>query len=188
MQFLLDYFSVLAETTTTQKKSQREVEENVTIATDYAKKSVDDELADKVKNYITTTFLTEADLRAITQDQRHFQLYKIDVNNDGNEEVFVNFATSYFCGTGGCTVLLLDSNLKLITRFSPTRTLYDEKKAENEWRILLTQTEGDWRKLVFENGTYPSNPTMVERTNDETEEHAEIMFDADKSKQKTYSF
>ena len=149
---------------------------------------VDDELADKIKNYITSEFLTEADARAITEDQRKFQLHKIDLNNDGNEEVFVNFMTSYFCGSGGCTVLLLDSNLKLITRFSPTETLFVGEKVENDWRVILTHTEGSWRKLIYDNGTYPSNPTMVEKTTDEPSVNAVKMFDEDDSKQKTYNF
>ena len=152
------------------------------------KKGVDDELADKIKNYIITEFLTDADNRAITEDQRKFQLYKVDLNNDGNEEIFVNFMTSYFCGSGGCTVLLLDNNLKLITRFSPTQTLFVDEKVENDWRILLTNTEGSWRKLIYENGTYPSNPTMVDATNEEPSEKAVKMFDEDHSKQKTYNF
>lgn len=155
---------------------------------DYAKKVVDDELANKIKHYITDKFLTEGDIRAITEEQRKFQLYAIDLNNDGNEEVFVKFLTPYFCGTGGCTVLLLNSNLELITRFSPTQTLYVEKRTENSWSVLLTQAEGSWRKLIYENVTYPSNPTMVKPTDEQPSDDAEKLFDENAGKQKTYSF
>lgn len=155
---------------------------------DFAQQSVDDELAEKVKNYLITEFLTDGDLRAIKEDQRKFQLYKIDLNNDGNDEVFVNFMNSYFCGTGGCTVLLLDSDLELITRLSPTRTLYVEKILENGWSVLFTETEGNWKKLIYKNGTYPSNPTMVETTNELPSDQAQIMFDEESSKLKTYTF
>ena len=155
---------------------------------DYAKQSVDDELADKIKNYINTTFLTEADMRAISEDDRKFQFYKIDLNNDGKEEMFVNFGTPYFCGSGGCTVLLLNSSLELITRFSPTQVLFVENATENGWKVLFTRTEGSWKKLVYENDTYPSNPTMVEETNEQLSEDAEKLFDEDDSKLKTYSF
>ena len=164
------------------------VEGREAIVTDYAKESIDDELADKIKSYITTKFLTEGDLRAISEDQRKFQLYKVDLNNDGKDEVFINFITSYFCGTGGCTVLLLTNNLELITRFSPTQTLYVEKSVENDWSVLLTHTEGSWRQLIYENGTYPSNPTMVEAMNQLPNENAEKIFNEDLSKQKTYNF
>ncbi|MGV8962078.1 MAG: hypothetical protein ACOH2V_01705 [Candidatus Saccharimonadaceae bacterium] len=171
-----------------EEKKEIKIKNEEPIVSDYAKQSVDDELADRVKNYITTKFLTEGDLRAISEDQRKFQLYKIDLNNDGKEEIFVNFITSYFCGSGGCTVLLLDNHLELVTRFSPTQTLYVDKTVENGWKVLLTYTEGKLRKLVYENGTYPSNPTMVEAINERPIEEAIKIFEEDFSKQKTYRF
>ena len=172
----------------TKNEASIPVEEKEAIIADFAKQSVDDELADKIKNYITTKFLTEGDLRTITENQRKFQLYKIDLNNDGNKEVFVNFITSYFCGTGGCTILLLNSNLKMINKFTSTRTLFVEKTLQNDWRVLLTKSEGNWKKLIYESGSYPSNPTMVETTNEFPSGHAEIMFDENYSRPKTYNF
>ena len=147
-----------------------------------------EELAERVKDYITTQFLTEADKRAISEDQRKFQLYTVDLNNDGSEEIFVNFVSSYFCGSGGCTVLLLNKNLELITRFSPTQTLYVGRKVENGWSILHTRADGEWKKLVYEDDTYPSNPTMVDGTDEEPNQKAVKLFDEDDSKQKMYSF
>lgn len=183
-----------SESNQTQDSEEIEIEGDETISiedatvNDFAKQGVDDELADKIKDYLTTEFMTEGDLRAITEDQRKFQLYKVDLNKDGNEEVFVNFITPYFCGTGGCTVLLLNSDQDLITGFSPTRTLYVEETLENDWRVILTKTEGAWRKLIYENSTYPSNPSMVETTNESPSDNAEKMFDAEYSKSKTYNF
>ena len=171
----------------TDNEKSTPVKEGVIVA-DFSEQSVDDALADKIKYYLNTEFLTEGDLRAISDNQRRFQLYKVDLNKDGNDEVFVNFMTPYFCGTGGCTVLLLDNNLELITRFSPMQTLYVEEQLENGWRVLMTESEGSWRKLTYENGTYPSNPSMVETTNDTAGDQAEIMFDAEYSTAKTYTF
>lgn len=171
----------------TSENKQTEVENNETIDTNYALQNVDDNLANKVKEYITTKFLTEADLRAISKEDRHFQLYKSDLNNDGSEEIFVNFGTSYFCGTGGCTVLLLNSQLELITKFSPTQTLYISDEIVNGWAILLTNAEGDWKKLIYEGGTYPTNPTMVEEITDLPGNTIKT-FDEDSNKQNTYSF
>ena len=158
------------------------------VESDFALQSVDDELADKIKYYLNTDFLTEGDLRAISEDQRKFQLYKVDLNGDGNDEVFVNFMTTYFCGTGGCTVLLLNSDLGLITRFSPVRTLYVEDAFKNGWKVLMTESEQKWRKLIYENSTYPSNPSVVEATNDTPGQQAEKLFDSDYQKSKTYDF
>lgn len=155
---------------------------------DFAKQSVDDELAKKISHYINTEYLTEGDVRAIKEEQRKFQLHKIDLNKDGNEEVFVNFMTTYFCGSGGCTVLLLDSNLELITKFSPTQVLYVEEEMQNGWRILITRAEGDWRKLVYQEETYPSNPTIVETISEAPNPLSTIMFDEFYEKSKIYNF
>lgn len=146
-------------------------------------------LADKVKQYVTEVYLTEGDLRAISEDQRKFQIYPIDLNGDGKEEVLVNFPSSYFCGTGGCTLLLLDGDLEPITEFTVTRTpIFAEIAVENGWRVLLVQSEGKWRKLVYENGSYPSNPSLVEATSEVPGESAEIVFDEKDSQPETYSF
>ena len=162
--------------------------EEEAIQSDFAIQSVDDELVDKIRYYLNTEFLTEGDLGAISEEQKKFQIYKVDLNGDGNDEVFVNFMTTYFCGTGGCTVLLLSSDLDLITRFSPIRTLYVEETLENGWKVLLTESEGTWRKLIYENATYPSNPSIVQATNDTPTEQAEVLFDADYSQPETYNF
>ena len=154
----------------------------------YAKQSVDDTLATKIKNYITAGFLTKNDLKAIPENQRKFQFYKIDLNNDGKNEVFVNFLTSYFCGSGGCTLLLLDHKLAKINKFTATRTLFVEQTLQNNWRVILTESEGSWRKLVYINGSYPSNPSMVKTTDEFPGDESEILFQEGSSKLKTYTF
>ncbi|GGZ77310.1 hypothetical protein [Algibacter mikhailovii] len=155
---------------------------------DYAKQSVDDALAEKLKIYISTQFLNKEDLNIISDNQRKFQLYKIDLNNDGENEVFINFLTSYFCGTGGCTLLLLNNNLELITKFTTTRTLFVEQTFQNDWRVIMTESQGSWRKLIFDSGSYPSNPSMEDITNEFPSGHAEVLFDEIYSKAKTYLF
>lgn len=145
------------------------------------------ELLDKVENYILTDYLTEADLRTISKDQRKLQLYQIDLNNDGKKEIFVNLASTYFCGTGGCTVLLLNDQLQPITEFTVTQTpIYVEETIENGWKVLMVQSGGNWRKLIFEDGSYPSNPSIVEISVDAPHKSAEVLFDNDKMK--IYSF
>lgn len=171
----------------TEKEEATPVKKEV-VTIDFDEQTVDDELANKIKNYIANDFLTDGDLRAISEEQRKFQLYKVDLNGDGNEEVFVNFITSYFCGTGGCTILLLDSDLAFINSFSPMRTLYVDESSKNDWKVLLTKSEEKWRKLIYEKDAYPSNPTMVEALETSPIEDATILFNEDNSNAKTYSF
>ncbi len=156
----------------------------------YAPQSVNDALAEQIKDFITTQYLSEGDLNIIDASQRKFQLYQIDLNNDGKNEVFVNFMTSYFCGTGGCTSLLLSPELKTITKFTVTRTpLWVEQTVKNGWKIILTRSQGELKELNYTNGTYPSNPSMVEKAPyDASSGNAEILFDDNFSPPKTYSF
>ena len=150
---------------------------------------VNDELADSIRNYLTSEYLTEGDQRAIADDQRKFQLHQIDLNGDGQSEVFINFITSYFCGTGGCTLLLLSHDRELITEFTVTRPpLWAEPTTKNGWRVLLVRSEGALKKLVYQDGTYPSNPSVVEETADEPSAQAEQIFGEEGGDTKTYDF
>lgn len=156
----------------------------------YAPQSVNDSLAEKIKAYITSEYINKGDLEFIPEEQRKFQLYQIDLNNDGNKEIFVNFMTSYFCGSGGCNILLLSHDLKKITNFSVMITpLFVENETKNDWRIILVRSVGELKELSFNKGTYPSNPSVVNKAPyDAPSGHAEIMFDDTFSKAKTYSF
>ncbi|AZB28323.1 hypothetical protein [Chryseobacterium balustinum] len=109
------------------------------------------------------------------------------MNNDGKKEVLVNFFTPYFCGSGGCTLALLDSNLKLINRFTVTRTpITIDSKTENGWKVLWLQDRNTWKKLINKNGKYPSNPSVIENTKEAPETNTIKIFDTNTSK--SYSF
>lgn len=152
--------------------------------------SVNDPLALKLKKYLAEEYLTEADNRAIEEKDRLFQLYEIDLNNDGKKEVFVNFVSPYFCGSGGCTLLLLNSDLKLITKFTVTRTpIYADKDLKNGYKKLLVKSEGEWKELIYDGKKYPSNPTLLKNSKiDRPDYEAEVIFDEKYLKAKTYTF
>ena len=170
------------------KIKQSDTEKNQEMITESVKTNKNDELAEKIKNYILNHFLTKADLRVISDDDRKFQFYTADLNNDGDEEVFIYFGTSYFCGSGGCTVLLLSNNMELITKFSPTQQLYIDETSENSWKVLFTNTNGSWRKLVFDGVTYPSNPTLEKSTKYSPNENTQNTFEEERNNQQVYSF
>lgn len=117
----------------------------------------------KIKNYIVNTFLQADDLRAIEEKDRKFRFQQIDLNNDGKMETFISFFTPYFCGTGGCSAVLLDNNLKPITKFTVTNPpFYVESAQESRWPIIYLQNNGQWKRLNYKNGKYPSNPSVAE--------------------------
>ena len=78
-------------------------------ANKYVPQSVDENLAKNIGNFLVNDYL-KADISLLQKSDRKFQFYKVDLNDDGQDEVFVRFLTSYFCGTGGCTFLLLDKS------------------------------------------------------------------------------
>ena len=155
----------------------------------YVRQSVDEQMAANIRNFLIHDYLKD-DLAWMEKSERKFQFYKIDLNGDGKDEIFVRFMTPYFCGTGGCTFLLLDDHGEIITEFSVTRApIFAETTKVNGWSLLLIKDQGVFKELKYENGTYPSNPSLLPKAPyDAPSGHAEIMFDEQFAKCKTYSF
>ncbi|UZX28279.1 hypothetical protein [Riemerella anatipestifer] len=131
--------------------------------TDSLATETDENLALRVKNYLNKSFLTKEDAKVITPEDKKFSLAQVDLNNDGKNEVFVYLNSSYFCGSSGCTVLLLQNDLKPITTFTVTRPpFWVQSKEENGWKVLSVQDRKGWKTLTFNNGTYPSNPSLLD--------------------------
>lgn len=156
---------------------------------DYAPQSNDDAMAANIKNFLKNDYLKN-DLTNLEEIDRKFQFYKIDLNNDGKEEIMVNFLSPYFCGSGGCTLLLLSHEAEVITKFSVTRTpIWVENEMVNGWKTLLVKDRGELKALTFQNGSYPSNPSVLPKAPfDAASGSAEIMFDENFSKPKTYTY
>lgn len=147
----------------------------------------EDSLALKVKDYITSQYLKPEDLKVIEPSERKFNLYQIDLNNDGKNELFINFFTPYFCGSGGCSLVLLNSDLKLINKFTVTRTpITIDSKTKNGWKVLWIQDGSIWKTLTNNNGKYPSNPSLADPTKDVPETNATELFGSKTTK--AYSF
>lgn len=154
----------------------------------YVSQSTDEQTANNLKvflkNYVNDdySFLQDMD--------KQFQFYKTDLNGDGNDEIFVRLMGPYFCGSGGCTFLLLDKYGEVITKFTVTRApIFIEPTKVNDWHLLLVKDSGVFKELRFEGGTYPSNPSILPKAPyDAPSGHAQILFDEDFSKSKSFEF
>lgn len=158
---------------------------------EYEAPSVNDSLATQIGAYLTNKFQTKADLNVLPVDERKFQLWQIDLNNDGKNEIFIRFVTRYFCGSGGCTILLLTHDLKKITTFTVMEPpIFAEKEIKNGYKTLRVFSEGEWRELIFHKGSYPSNPSVARITKLLPGSSAEVLFDDNNEffESKTYSF
>lgn len=155
----------------------------------YAPQSSDDQVAANIRNFLVNEYLKK-DLSLLSEEDRKFQYFSVDLNGDGKDEYFVNFMTSYFCGTGGCSVVLLDHESKVITNFTVMdNPIYAENDKTNGWKIILVRNKGELKVLKYENGKYPSNPSVLPKAPfDAPSGSAIIMFDENFAKPKTYNF
>jgi len=174
-------------TATTDSLSQESSTVNKT--SEFVAQSTDVQTSNNLKNFLKLEYLKD-DLEFLQPMDRKFQFYKVDLNGDGKEEIFVRFMGPYFCGSGGCTFLLLDSSGELITRFTVTRApIFIEPTKQNNWSILLVKDAGVFKELVFDNESYPSNPSMLPKAPyDAPSGHAEIMFHDELYKSQTFEF
>ncbi|MDZ7614753.1 MAG: hypothetical protein U5K51_14425 [Flavobacteriaceae bacterium] len=86
----------------------------------------------------------------IQENSRKFIFFEYDLNEDGKKEIFVGLTGGYFCGSGGCTQLILDDQGNVISTFSVSDypVIIDNNKTSG-WRdryYLQWQQEQD-RKI-----------------------------------------
>lgn len=132
----------------------------------------------KLKNFMINDYVKE-DIKFLTEADRKFQYENIDLNGDGITETFVRFSSPYYCGSGGCTFLLLDNHQKIITKFTVMEApIYVQKITKNGWAVLLINDRGVFKELSFNGKKYPSNPSILPKSSyDDTNDHLKILFE-----------
>jgi len=155
----------------------------------YAEGTTDEAISAKIKHYLITDYLKD-DMKVIPASDRKFQFQTVDLNNDGRQEIFINFLTPYFCGSGGCTLLLLNSNWHIITHFTVTTTpIMVEPHKGSKWAKLMVKDAGVWKDLNYKNGKYPSNPSLLPKSKyDAPSSDALVIFSDEFSPAKTFDF
>ena len=174
----------------TEEMVTEEVEESTANTQEfYASATDDDQMAANIKNFLMFDYLKN-DMEILSANDRKFQFYKIDMNGDEKEEYFVRFMSPYFCGSGGCTLLLLDHESNIITKFTVMEPpLFVEKDPEGVWSMILVFSEGELKELKYKDGTYPSNPSVLPKAPyDAPSGHATYMFHDEMMPSKTYTF
>lgn len=121
----------------------------------------DTTMAGNIRNALNYDLLKD-ELAFIPEEQRRFTYAQADLTGDGRDEYLVGFRNSYFCGSGGCTFLLLDHEGMLITRFTVSDAPFIVlPERSNGWSDLVVKSDGKLRRLVFDGKTYPSNPSIA---------------------------
>jgi len=140
--------------------SEEAMPEETSTQDNYDPATNDDQMGANIKNFLVNDFLKD-DMAGLSENDHKFQFYKIDINNDGKDEYFVRFMSSYFCGTGGCTILLLDHESNIITKFTVMDPPIFVEKGTQGWGTILVRSGGELKELKFNNGKYPSNPSVL---------------------------
>jgi putative lipoprotein len=96
------------------------------------------------------------------------QTTQIDLNSDGRQDALVLLQNPYWCGTGGCTMLVFKgtkSGFEFVSRSSLIRSpvLVSETKTHG-WRDLLVEVSGGGATpkkvaLKYTGSKYPLNPS-----------------------------
>lgn len=179
-----------AEVDATEEMVVEETQEAVeTTQENYEAATNDDQMGANIKNFLINDYLKD-DLASLSENDRKFQFFKVDLNNDDKDEYFVRFMSPYFCGSGGCTMLLLDHEGNVMTKFTVMEPpVFVEKDKDGGWATLLVRSGGELKEMKYANGKYPSNPSVLPKAPyDAPSGHATYMFHDDMMPSKTYTF
>lgn len=115
-----------------------------------------------IKASLQLEYKVDLEKKIIDSNSRKFIFFEYDLNDDGTKEIFVGLTGSYFCGTGGCTIYLLDSQSKLINTFTVAGypIVIDNNKT-NGWKDLFIHSGKKDRIVKFDGKKYPTNPSML---------------------------
>ena len=128
----------------------------------YGINSISAKTAGLVKASLQLEYKVDLEKKFIDSNSRRFIFFEYDLNDDGTKEIFVGLTGSYFCGTGGCTIYLLDSQSKLINTFTVAGypIVIDNNKT-NGWKDLFIHSGKKDRIVKFDGKKYPTNPSTL---------------------------
>lgn len=94
-----------------------------------------------------------------------------DLNDDGKTEAIIHLTSNNWCGSGGCTTLVLvreGDSWRVLTEISITRPpIRVLTKKSNGWRSIAVRVQGGGihpgyeAELRFDGKTYPTNPSVA---------------------------
>jgi putative lipoprotein len=102
--------------------------------------------------------------------ETQYRIAEIDLNGDKKKDALVLLQDGYWCGTGGCSMLIFtnkNNDFKLVSAISLVRdpVIVSGTKTKN-WRDIIVHVSGgggDSKNvaLKFNGSTYPTNPSLL---------------------------
>lgn len=119
------------------------------------------ETASKLKYRLQQLFKEDLEKSFIDENSRRFVFFEYDLNGDNLKEILVGFTGMYFCGSGGCTIYLFDSQLNVNTIFSVSDfPVVIDSDRSNAWNNLFIYSAGKHHIMRFDGKKYPANPSV----------------------------
>jgi len=111
-----------------------------------------------IESYLKTYL--QSDLKALDEEDRKYAYDTFDLNNDGKKEVFVALISPYFCGSGGCTMLILNPDFTLHSKMTVVNDfpIHASSKSTKGWRDLIIKSRSV-HLLKYNGKRYPANPS-----------------------------
>jgi hypothetical protein len=118
-----------------------------------------------IKKFLKTTYSKTPD------DSRNFIYNEIDLNDDGKNEYVVGLIGGEWCGSGGCTMLVLTNTFKLNTKMTVVEfPIYIGAPASAEVtkkysNLYIVNRDGSVAKMAWNGTKYPTNPSTAPKVN-----------------------
>jgi hypothetical protein len=131
----------------------------------YLINSVSEEIAALVRNRLKLIAADDLKLEIVDSLSRKFIFFEYDLNGDNRNEIFVGLTGPYFCGSGGCTQLILDAKGEVISSFTVSDyPIVISTESSNDWRDLFILSGEAYRLVKFDGKSYPSNPSLLPKS------------------------
>lgn len=103
----------------------------------------------------------------------------LDLNNDGVDDAVVVLLGRNWCGSGGCTMLVLHGQgegYRVVSKSTVTREpVRVSESTSNGWRDIIVHSDGMEKLLQFDGEIYPENPSMASAATQEQVDSAKIV-------------
>lgn len=123
--------------------------------------------------------LSAAVARAAEQPSPQYRHALVDLNDDGTQDAIVLLEGSAWCGSGGCTMLVLqgrDNGYAKVSRSTVTNPPIRVAESRHQgWRDLIVDSDGASRVMRFAGQGYPLNPSMQPAAEQKQTETADIV-------------
>jgi hypothetical protein len=115
-----------------------------------------------VRKALQEKYKSDIEKNLIDSFGRKFIFFEYDLNGDSKKEIFVGFRGMYFCGSGGCNILILDDAGQQVSSFTVAGyPVVIDKNSTNGWNDLFIHSGKKDRIVKFDGKKYPSNPSVL---------------------------